>query len=78
MKVRRVTLEKKRPKTTRWTVFSAAGIRFLFILHNILSVWRAVKATQNDVYWFLVCGNILTVLEGLIVIKRRGGLEWTW
>ena len=60
------------------TIFSAISIRAVLILHNCLTVWRVVIAQGSAAYWALSVGNLLTVIEGILVIRYNGGLEWKW
>ena len=60
------------------TVISAVAVRAVLVLHNCLAVWRVVTTRGTVAFWGLSAGNILTITEGVLVVRFSGGLEWKW
>lgn len=59
-------------------LFAAVGVRLLLISHNVLTTWRVVLTYYDVRYWALVFTNILTISEGVVVIRKNRGIEWKW
>lgn len=59
-------------------VIKALIIRLLLIGHNVLAVWRVVKAYEDEYYWLLAIMNVFLFVEGIIVIARRRGTDYKW
>ncbi|XP_052819613.1 transmembrane protein 26-like [Mya arenaria] len=76
------TGNSKAPSTekteSRGPLAAALFVRAVFILHNLLSVWRVVVTKKDDRYWALVAANIFTLVEAFLVVKWRRGIEWKW
>ena len=59
-------------------IFSAVFVRMLLICHNVVTVWRVTEDFNDQIFWFLIMANILLIVEGFVVIWKRGGVEYSW
>lgn len=59
-------------------IFMACFVRLLLMAHNILAVWRVTDAYNDDMYWLLVIANFFLILEGMVVIIKKAGMEYSW
>ncbi|XP_045211315.1 transmembrane protein 26-like [Mercenaria mercenaria] len=59
-------------------IIMACFVRFLLIAHNVLTVWRVTDDYNENMYWLIVIANFFLILEGIVVIIKRAGIEYEW
>lgn len=52
--------------------------RFLFAVHGVVTVWRVVAVKGEPLYWLLLMGVALLVVEMAVTIKCTRNAEWKW
>eukprot|EP00058_Branchiostoma_floridae_P003522 XP_002589010.1 hypothetical protein BRAFLDRAFT_87483 [Branchiostoma floridae] len=63
---------------TSFNIFKAILTRLLFSLHAIITIWRTEENTQEPLFWLFCLPLYFLLVEGVITIKKRKGLEWKW
>ncbi|XP_028664078.1 transmembrane protein 26-like [Erpetoichthys calabaricus] len=52
--------------------------RILFTVHGILTVWRVVAVKRNPIFWLLLAGVALLMVEMVATLKFTHKGEWKW
>ncbi|XP_066279777.1 transmembrane protein 26-like [Branchiostoma lanceolatum] len=63
---------------TSFNIFKAILTRLLFSLHAIITIWRTEENTGQPLFWLFCLPLYFLLVEGVITIKKRKGLEWKW
>ncbi|XP_066522375.1 transmembrane protein 26b [Hoplias malabaricus] len=57
---------------------SAVVTRALFILISLIGVWRVTWVKDNQLYWFLTILYLPLVVEMILTLRRRKGMDYKW
>ncbi|XP_060571736.1 transmembrane protein 26-like [Ruditapes philippinarum] len=60
------------------SIFLAFLVRLLLIGHNVFAVWRVTIEYNDYMYWLLAVTNFFLIFEGVVVIIRNAGKEYSW
>ncbi|XP_023686607.1 transmembrane protein 26b [Paramormyrops kingsleyae] len=52
--------------------------RLLFILISLIAVWRVTLVKHSNYYWLLIILYLPLILEMIVTLKRRKGMDYTW
>ncbi|CAF1577326.1 unnamed protein product, partial [Didymodactylos carnosus] len=61
-----------------WTLIQALFVRMIFILSSIAAVWRVVRDTKDDRFWYLLLLLLFLVIESYVTVYGRKGYEYKW
>ncbi|XP_062614238.1 transmembrane protein 26-like [Saccostrea cucullata] len=59
-------------------IVKAFLVRVVLLVHSILAVWRAVSISNNTWLWLLAVADVAFIIEALITIIKRKGMEYKW
>ena len=60
------------------SIFLTCLVRLLLIGHNVFATWRVTREYNEDTYWLLAVTNFFLLFEGVVVIIKNGGKEYSW
>ncbi|XP_063446652.1 transmembrane protein 26-like [Mytilus trossulus] len=59
-------------------IFQALIVRCIYLLHSVIILWRVVIVRDSELFWIYSVFVGIIVLEGLVIIVKRKGVEFKW
>ena len=56
----------------------AIVVRVLFSLHGLLAIYKIVKDTNDDWFWYLGTTIIILAFEGIFTLMIKKTQDWKW
>jgi hypothetical protein len=50
----------------------------VLLIHSLLAIWRVVNIAGNQKFWYLAIADGAFLIEGLLTIIARRGMEYKW
>lgn len=59
-------------------IIKAIAVRLVLLIHSLLAIWRVVSIANDNFYWWFAIVDVALVLEGLIAVVIRKGMDYKW
>lgn len=59
-------------------IIKAILVRIVLLIHSLLAIWRVVNIARNLNFWYLAIADGVFLIEGLVTITARRGMEYKW
>ncbi|XP_067673824.1 transmembrane protein 26-like [Haliotis asinina] len=60
------------------TFLASLFVRLMLLTHTLIACWRAVSSTNNEYYWLLAAPISLQLIEFMVTMTYRKGVEGYW
>ncbi|XP_046370055.1 transmembrane protein 26-like [Haliotis rufescens] len=60
------------------TFLSSLFVRLMLLTHTLIACWRAASSTNNEYYWLLAAPITLQLIEFMVMVTFRKGVEGLW
>lgn len=61
-----------------FNIVKAIMVRLVLLVHSLLAIWRVVNIANDMHFWYLAIADGVFLIEGLITIIARKGMEYKW
>ena len=61
-----------------FNIIKAILVRIVLLIHSLLAIWRVVNIAGNLHFWYLAIADGAFLIEGLVTIIARRGIEYKW
>lgn len=59
-------------------IIKAILVRLVLLVHSLLAIWRVVNIANDEKFWYLAIADGVFLLEGIVTIIARKGMEYKW
>lgn len=71
-------LQLNSEKMKFFNIIKATLVRIVLLIHSLLAIWRVVNIAGNQKFWYLAIADGAFLIEGLLTIIARRGMEYKW